>query len=309
MSKLNIDFAFEGFRIIRERPWLIPVWGVVLLIFSFASTAALIQFAGPALAELEAMSANPSSDPAQAMAVFGPIGQIYAVAMPLGLLVQAVIACAVYRSVLQPSASSFGFLRLGTAELLQIGLYIVLALMFLAAFLASLLAGVVVGGILSVVLGLIALPLAFIGVVVGVVLAYGGVIWIMIRFSLAGVQSFAEKKFNPFGSWELTKGNSWTLFGGYLIMSIMVLLVCGLCVTIYAIVVVALSGGNFSALSPIFDGGLTSWEAFTDPLMLSYLVVMNLLVSPLAVALMTGGPAGAYKQLAGTTKAKAESVF
>ncbi|MEI9902796.1 MAG: hypothetical protein WDN06_01545 [Asticcacaulis sp.] len=30
---LNIDFAFEGFRVIRARPQLIPIWGLVLLVF------------------------------------------------------------------------------------------------------------------------------------------------------------------------------------------------------------------------------------------------------------------------------------
>lgn len=308
--KLNIDFAFEGFRIIRQKPSLILFWGAVLLFINLISTAALITFAGPSMQALSDMqTAPPSNDPAQALALMQNLIPIYAVAIPFGIMMQAVLSCAVYRCVLGDKNAGFGFLRLGGAEFLQIGLYILFFLLMIPVVLASIVAGGIVGVVLSAVLGLLSPALAAVGVFAGVILAYGVMFWLMIRLSLAPVQTFDQKKLNLFGSWKLTGGNAWTLFFGYLIMIVMILLVLILCLGIFSAVVIGVSGGDFNAMSQVFGSPMASWEDFSNPIVIVYLLVMNLIVSPLILALSTGAPAAAYKQLVGFTSGDADKVF
>ena len=50
---LSLDFAFEGFRTIRERPRLIFLWGAVVLTGHLVAATSLIHYAGPAMAHIQ----------------------------------------------------------------------------------------------------------------------------------------------------------------------------------------------------------------------------------------------------------------
>ncbi|ESQ76383.1 hypothetical protein [Asticcacaulis sp. AC402] len=304
MNKLNIDFAFEGFRIIRQKPSAILFWGIILLIFNGGSMYALAALAGDALTGFDPQS----SDPQAILSLYAKMAPAYAIIMPLAILQHAILSCAVYRGVLGETNSSFGWLRFGGAELRQILLMIIFFFLFIALYIGVVLAATIVGGLVAFALGLVSQNLAFVGIVVGVLVAIGAIFLIMTRLSLFGVQSFDQKKINLFGSWKLTAGNGWALFWGYVIMAIMILLVYLLCMVIFTVVAIVMSGGNFAAMQPIFSGNLNV-DMFLQPLYIAYMLVLNLLVMPLMMALSLGAPAAAYKQLIGSTKAKVENVF
>jgi len=48
---LTFDFAFEGFRIIRERPKLIAFWGAITLFGYGVMSLIMVHMAGPAVAQ------------------------------------------------------------------------------------------------------------------------------------------------------------------------------------------------------------------------------------------------------------------
>ena len=305
---LSIDFAFEGFRIIRQRPWLILFWGVLLLVGNGAVMLVLINMAGPALASLQ----NPgnSADPSASLAALQQLLPAYGVILPLAILLQSVLSCAIFRAVLEKPSSRFGYVRLGGDEIRLILLYICFVFVMIGAEIVCVGAGAIAGALLGVVLGMVSQTLAAVGMFVGISAGVIALIWVVLRLSLFAVQSFDQKKINLFGSWKLTKGHGWTLFGGYVVSFVMVLLVYLLCLIIFGAIVVGFNGGNFAAMTPVFGKGMTSMAAFMSPVMITYTILMNLFVSPLILAIMVGAPAAAYKALSGTVlKSQIENTF
>ncbi len=305
---LSIDFAFEGFRIIRQRPWLILFWGVILLIGNAAVITTLISMAGPALASLQ--SPGNSADPAASLAALQHLLPAYGVILPLALLLQSILSCAIFRAVLEKSSSSFGYVRLGGDEIRLIVLYICFIFVMIGAEIVCIGAGAIAGALLGLLLGMVSKTLAGIGMFLGIAAGVIALIWVVLRLSLFAVQSFDQKKINLFGSWKLTEGHGWTLFGGYVVSFVMILLVYLLCLVIFGAIVVGFSGGNFAAMSPVFGKGMTSMTAFLSPVMITYTILMNLFVSPLIMAISVGAPAAAYKALSGSvSKSQIENTF
>jgi hypothetical protein len=311
--KLSVDFAFEGFRIIRQNPIVILVWGVISLIGNGIGIYALTAMAGPELQQLQAMKggANAATDPQVVFSLLGKILQAYSVLIPIVVVTSAIVICAVYRSVFDSRKGGFAFLALGMDELRQILLGIVMVFVFLGVYIVTGLIASIVGGLIFLVLTMVAKPLAFIGIVVGVVVFIWFFSWALIRLSLNSVQSFAEKKFNLFGSVALTQGHSLTLFIGYVVMGLMAILVYCLCLLIYAAIAAGVSHGQLSALAPLMQSGgsMAALDGFKNPVVLAYYLVMYLLVTPLMMALSYGAPAAAYRVLAGVTTKGAEAVF
>ena len=126
-----------------------------------------------------------------------------------------------------------------------------------------------------------------------------GVLVILVRLSLCGVQSFDRKTIDLFGSWKLTAKHGWTLLGGYVVAVVMVVFVNTLCFVIFAAGVVAINGGQWGVVDHLMHTDKTSLQAYFTPVMIAQEIFANLLVAPLLVALMTGAPAAAYRTLAG----------
>ncbi len=309
--KLSIDFAFEGFRIVRQNPMVILAWGIVSLIVNGIAFYTLIAMAGPALQELMKVQTNPAAaqDPQAVFALLGQLMPALCIAILIGVVVGAVIMCAVLRCVLEPGKGGFGYLALGGDEIRQIVLGIINVFLFFGLYIAALIAATLVGGIVAVVLSLLAKPLAVIGVIVGVVVFIWFFCWAMIRLSLNSAQSFVEKKLNVFGSFSLTKGYSFTLLGGYLVMAIMAMLVSGLCILIFTAIAAGFNHGDVASL-PFFDQSkLMNLESLKNPLVIAYYAMRFLLVTPLVMALAYGAPAAACKSLMGFTPKTADAVF
>jgi hypothetical protein len=288
------DAALEGFRITREKPRVLLVWASFNLIISLIMGVALVGLFGPTLMELEAMSGQGSEDPAEALAMLQKLGPLYTLMIPAGLLVIAVTSAAVYRIVLRPSDSRYGYLRLGADELRLVGLmliYLVLAIGFtfavtLAAGLLAAGAGAIGGGA-GTLLGVLILlaTLAF-------------MTFVAVRLSLAGPMTFAQGRLRVFESWTLTRGNFWRLLGAYVLALVLALIVAVLALVIYAAIAAITVGGDLSQVGRVFQPDMSSIGSYFTVSMLIYMV-FGAFLSAVQNAVIYAPPAVAYRELTG----------
>ena len=300
----SLNFAFEGFRIIRQKPAAVLAWGLILLIGNGLGLYVIASMAGGALHSLEQLQAQAAgtmsvSDAEAMMALMPPILSAYAVALPLLLLADAVVACAVYRAVLGRDGGGFAWLAVGPAELRQFAVSVLFLLLAM---------GITI--VCAMFASLLVMPLGPAGGVVGVILILAVLAAIAVRLSFFGVQTFDERRINLFGSWSLTVSRFWWLATGYVITAIMIVLVDLLCLVIFIAIVAACNGGDLKALDPVFNGDSVSLDMFRNPVTLGYLLVANGVVAPLTLALSAGSPAAAYRALrAQPAAAKPQDVF
>lgn len=213
------EAAFEGFRLTREKPLIVVWWTVVYLAVNLVVMALATSILGSSMTDILAMSANPLAANAQALETVGPkLLMFEAAALPLLLLMSAVLAGGAYRAVLQPGETGrFGYLKLGADEFRLALLYLVLAFVIIGAMMAiSLVVGVLLGLIVAAsgggAAGAAAGGLAMAAALTAMLgaLAYFGV-----RLSLAGPATFTEKRLTLRPAWMMTRGHFWRLLGAY----------------------------------------------------------------------------------------------
>ncbi|HEX6866129.1 MAG TPA: hypothetical protein VF122_02750 [Caulobacteraceae bacterium] len=292
------DAALEGFRISREQPRVLLIWSAVNLVVSLVMAVALVSLFGPTLVELEAMGASGSNDPAEAMATLEKLAPLYALVLPIGLAMVAVMRAAVYRAVLRPSDSAYGYLRLGSDELRLVGLvliYLVLAIGFIFALV--LVAGLLAGG-LAAALG------AGFGALFGALIGLAAVcfiIFVAVRLSLAGPMTFAERRLRVFESWTLTRGHFWRLAGTYVLAVALALVVALLAMVIYMALAAVAAGGDLSRVGQVFAPDMSSLGAYFTLGMILYLL-FSAAVSAVWNAVVYAPPAFAYRDLSGASE-------
>lgn len=284
------ESAFEGFRVVRRNPLVILWWSLAYLIFFAVLLAAV---GGPILAMLPQLQALEGSEPSmdELMPILNLYGTILLIAMPLGILLGAVLNAAVARSVLSPGSSAFGFMRLGMDEVRVAVVTFVLALVFMAIYVA--LVGVVAAATMAVYSANEGA-----GVAVGIL---GGLtaififIWMAIRLSLAVPIVVAENRFAFFDSWGLTKGRFWSLLGMTLIAFVMAIVVS----VLGAIIAMPLQFMGMAGFEQTISGGeMESILAAIGPVVI-VAVIVNLIISTLQFAVLYAPFASAYLGLTG----------
>lgn len=191
-----------------------------------------------------------------------------------GLAVQVMIVAALYRRMLRGTAPEFLYLRIGPDEA--------------RLFAVALILGVAVGA-----------PFALAGVVAGAAPAIGGwallaalalAVWVLVRLSLVGAATFAERRIDFAQAWRLTRGHQARLFGTLVLsvfLTAMIEVVLWLAITLGTGAI----GGFQDLLQPDAD-------AFaTHPLRYLLSVVLNLAASPFLLTLFYAPWAAAYRQL------------
>jgi hypothetical protein len=135
-----------AFRLVRERPGAVAVWGVIYL----ALTAALALTLAPMFAKTAALSGDSPEAALQNMSSM--MGGILLFQLVF-FVVLMVLFAASQRAVLQPERQGFAYLRLGMDELRLLGLALLLLIGFYAGFVvATIVIGIVVG-LLAVAVG------------------------------------------------------------------------------------------------------------------------------------------------------------
>ncbi|WP_312163407.1 hypothetical protein [Phenylobacterium sp.] len=278
------DAAFEGFRLTRERPKVVLIWAAFLFLVSVCSAVYLISIGQEARAVLEASAAQQSPDPQVFLSTMRDLLPM----MVMGLLVQCVMAAAVYRILLRPDDKGFAYLKIGMDELR------LAALTFIYVILACITMVVVV-----LIAALIAAAASFAGqgpaILVGAateMFFLGMLFYVGVRLSLAPAMTFAQRRIAIFDSWRLTHGQFWRLTGAYVLAICGIVVIAVLVLTIFSALVAVAVGGDIQAVGKMFSPDQTSLASYFSPVMIAYLLVAGwvyavyyaVVIAPAAVA-------------------------
>lgn len=210
------DAAFEGFRLTREHPGVIPFWAILGGVSSTAFLWAVLS-SGYLQVALQATGGQP--DPEQLMPAATALMRRLTFVLPLALIVDALVQTAIARMVLRPSERSIGYLRLGADELRVFAARLVVAIgvggyCLAGLMVMSLAAAAGAGGALM----LIPIMLGF----------FAGLFILLVRLSLTTAATFATGRIGIRASWDLTKDRFWQVVSAY-----------GIAVALYLVVVIA----------------------------------------------------------------------
>lgn len=223
------DAAFAGFRLLRDNPAIVLMWTLVSFFFVLGLIVLLGVFVGGPIMSLAQLGAGAEPSPEQIASLVLTLLPAILLMIPLALIFNGVMVGGVNRAILRPNEKGFFYLRLGGDEM---RLALVLLVQGLASFAidmaGQLLQLAVVGG------GSLAAGAAdnegaigamfFVGLILRFV-SLGLLIFLSVRFCLAVPQSFATKSINIFGTWSLTQGRFWTIFGAYLLSGVIVAMI------------------------------------------------------------------------------------
>jgi hypothetical protein len=286
------DVAFSGIRFVRERPRTVAIWAGAQIIISLAFGGLVVAMLGPDLAQLQSFGRQRPSDPTQVMAVFSHIAPMYAILLPVSLLINAVIYAAMARAVLRPADEGVGYIRLGADEVRQI---LLMLLWVVVAFAGEIIGGIVLA-IPTVILLIVAKGATPLIIVLCALAAMAAVIYCIVRLSLASALTFDSRRVDLFGSWTLTKGHVWKMLGAYGLVLVLALVIIIL-VSIIGAAVGAVLGG-IGGMAAVFSGNVASIGGFFAPARLAMTVIWAI-VTPLFWALFLMPPAEIYRQLSG----------
>jgi len=282
-----LDAASEGFRVMRREPWAVVYWIAVWALALVAIAVSKVFLGGP-------VAHGESRDALGVIRSYGPLATIF---VPTLLALWVMNTATVYRAVLRPGEHGWHLFKLGEDEA---RIVVVIA----AGAGALVLFGGAPAYLLLVLFNPIFLAapnLNWLIAVVGAVATVCVEIWIAVRFSLAPVQTFAERAFPAGAYWGFTRGGFWRLLGAY------ALVVLEVAIFFVAFVVIGLIA------EPAFAAVL-SWQG---PRVLRLVVILGILVPIAAVssgvafvvpsALICGCQAYAYRAISGR-KAAAEAA-
>jgi hypothetical protein len=280
-----VDSAFSGFSLITKRPMLILAWSGLYLLAGAVLAGLAFLLAGPSLMSLGSMGDDP--DPAAVVAAFSGLGALLLLLFPALIIMSAVFLAAVYRSIIRPEEKKFAYVALGGDEwrLVLLGLaYFALYILVVAIF-----AGVIFGASLVVGETMKGLMI-FLAILGGIV----GFIFLGVRLSLSGVQTFAEKRLNLFGSWRLTSGRFWPLLGMW-VLAVIVAIGVSLLVAVVSYIPLLIGGG----LGAVAQTASPDFETMTVGVIIGmiFYLAIQLVGSVVQSVLMYAPAASAYRQL------------
>lgn len=295
------DGALEGFRIIRQRPQVIPAWAGLQLAAGLLLGLLGVVLGGETLTEFIRLQAQGPARPGDQERVLGLMSQVWPFFLSatfLNLLVGAVFSSAVFRAVLRPSDGGPGFLRFGADEgRVMISILAVVLLCFVASLGIGFLLGAILVLVLSPGLAVITLFL-----VMSMLLLF-----LLTRLSLAWPQTFAERRVSILRAWRLSRGRFWPLFGMVVLAAVLAVVVYILALLIYFPVGVVLSGGLRGAgepLRPSYD----SFAAWFSPAMGAYLLLVIGFGGALINAALMAPLAHAYRALSAEAPTEAPAA-
>lgn len=263
MARFSVtEAATAGFGVIGRKPLAVAGWAIALVVALIVPAALCFAAMGPEFMRLVQLTmAQKGTEPSPEMMQQMMRAQSGMTALNLlywlwSSFVKAVFCAAVFRAVLAPQQSAWAYLRVGSREMWLTLLLLVEQVLAMIAIFVIVLLVVVVTAVVMVGGGENG---HMAGVVVGCVaslVAFGVILWVALRLSMAAPMTFVDNQFRLFESWTLTRGQGWRLLGLALLIVVFVL---GLEILVGGVVVgVAMAGaGSMAGLH-----GQGGWEAF-----------------------------------------------
>lgn len=268
------DAALDGFHVIRSH-WRVALGWCLFSIVGFVGLVVVAFFVILAAAFVV-------TSKEQAGTAGGLIG---AVVLGLGgAAIQGLIVVALYRMRLRPDEGpGIYYLRVSRDEGRLLGLWLVMA----AAFVALMTAGFMLLRALE--------PVSGRAVWAGTLAYLALLVWLSIRFSLAGPANFATGRLGLADSWRLTKGRFWALLG-MTVLALCLLILIAIVLFILTAVIQAAIGG-FHTLAPV---SLSDPQALAErPGAYAFALIAELVIAPLYLVIGQAPYAAAYKALSG----------
>jgi hypothetical protein len=296
----------SGFRIIRRKPGAVLLWGLVYVLLAIVPQLLTM---GPMLPDIlaayrealqnaQAGGASGAATP-EMLKLQQEMGSFQPLQLALSVISFAIVYSAVYRAVLEPAKSAFGYLRLGKQEL-WVGLTLVAfyALFILTGVVAVVLVGVVAGAVGGGASwgGGLAVFLAACG-------AAALLIWVCLRLSLALPMTFAEGRFRLLESWGLTRGLGWKLFGVALALACIIVALEFILLLVAFSIAGALGAGQAQAFQAFLEHPPADWASRAVPVLIGVCAFYALLMG-LIFAIMTAPFAAIYRELAPVEETK-----
>jgi hypothetical protein len=248
MGAISVSGAVgEGFSLIRRQPGAVALWALVTVGFLALRVALSLPVYLAMFAQIARGGATPDMT-----ALLPQIQQTQALGLLLSLLslmLSAVVTCAVFRAVLHPEQSGFGYMRVGSAE-------IFLFVFIIAAVIVLMIGAVVVTIPLVIVGGLVAQSAPAGAAVFGIIAVcavMAGVIYLVLRFSLIGPMMVDDGQFNLGAAWTLTRGKVGSLFLIALLL-VVVLLVGEVVLVGVGFALLGTATVGFTQLRGLFEG-------------------------------------------------------
>lgn len=288
-----VEAATTGFRLMKERPKTIAAWAGFYLVYMIAVALLVFALLGVGFFNsFDDLAPGETPDLDSLMSGAGTIILPLLLMIPIAFIYSAMQYGAVNRAVLRPEEGGFGFFRLGGDELRLILFTLVYGLLAVGAVLALVLVVAILRSVSGVLAG------------IGGIAAACGVIYLGVRLSLAMPMTFARRKLNIFGSWELTRGRFWPMLGAYLLSGLF-----AVAVTIAAVIVILIVGGMFVGSASISmagaSGGVGSAGAIAVMLFVQLLnLAIQAALSAVILAITVSVPAAIYRELTGSEAAE-----
>jgi hypothetical protein len=280
-----------GFDLLRQRPLAALVWGIIYVAASalglFAMFVPMMQFA------MANAGAQAAPDPATLMQM---IGEMYLFFFLL-MIVMVILLTAGLRAALRPEESSFASLRLGMDELRMVGLFLLFAI-----------AGFVLMMVMSIVFTIVFGAMGMFGsmrsgqpgggFILMMLLIYALPLFLTVRLAPAFALTVMRRKIVIGEAWTLTSGHFWVMFGGYLVLNLIIFIVyMVLAFAVVSPVMMMMVGANPAGAMALMQGHVGGGIA-------AAILVFGLIFAILAgvsLAFNAGGLAAATRSLTGDT--------
>lgn len=221
---LGVDTVIKGgLRPLRERPAAVAVWGAIYLV---AMLGGLFFVSWPMMRLQSAAMTGARPDLVDPAAMLVPI---FLFNGALFLLVTILMAAGL-RAMLRPEERAFASLRVGMDELRLLGLFVLLWI----AFFVLMIVFTIVMSIMFAILGVASGGLGpgagpsvgmIVAVLVMMIAIFAFCVFLQVRLSPTVALTMIRRKIIIGDAWRLTRGHFWTMFLGYLVLGLMLLVV------------------------------------------------------------------------------------
>jgi hypothetical protein len=271
------DAAMEGFRLMRRYPGTIVAWsGIYFLGIAIIGFLMLLTL-GPKFMDLARKGQFMLNDPQMLGDALAGSWPAFFLVLLLTVLLSSIMTGGVFRLVMRPEEKGLVHLRVGPDEFRLVGANLLLI-------------GI---GVLFLVAGFLVAAVAYAGgplvaTLSGFVVLCAG-LYVGVRLSLVTPMTFDLRKLALREGWELTRGRFWPLFG-MIVLAVVFYVMTWMLVTVVAIVVGELSGGE-DALAALRTSSLIAIAAGL------LLLLMQLVLQILQMVMIYGPFAVAYAKL------------